>query len=80
MLSQPGGLCFSRAEPRHKQDIVRLLKDMGEVRWVGDSESWRGSSHLGLASEFLLGAGARQFAPTDPPMRLLASDHATSDL
>lgn len=25
------GLCFSRAEPRHKQDIVRLLKDMGEV-------------------------------------------------
>lgn len=32
VLSQPGGLCFSRAEPRHKQDIVRLLKDMGEVR------------------------------------------------
>lgn len=31
VLSQPGGLCFSRAEPRHKQDIVRLLKDMGEV-------------------------------------------------
>ena len=31
MLSQPRGLCFSRAEPRHKQDIVRLLKDMGEV-------------------------------------------------
>lgn len=31
MLSQPGGLCFSRAEPRHKQDIVRLLKEMGEV-------------------------------------------------
>lgn len=30
-LRQPGGLCFSRAEPRHKQDIVRLLKDMGEV-------------------------------------------------
>ena len=31
VLSQPRGLCFSRAEPRHKQDIVRLLKDMGEV-------------------------------------------------
>ncbi|KAL4420219.1 hypothetical protein ABPG77_011043 [Micractinium sp. CCAP 211/92] len=31
VLSQPGGLCFSRAEPRHKQDIVRLLKEMGEV-------------------------------------------------
>jgi magnesium-transporting ATPase (P-type) len=31
MLSQAGGLCFSRAEPRHKQDIVRLLKEMGEV-------------------------------------------------
>lgn len=31
VLSLPGGLCFSRAEPRHKQDIVRLLKDMGEV-------------------------------------------------
>lgn len=26
-----GGRCFSRAEPRHKQDIVRLLKEMGEV-------------------------------------------------
>ena len=31
VLAQNGGLCFSRAEPRHKQDIVRLLKDMGEV-------------------------------------------------
>lgn len=31
VLSQKGGLCFSRAEPRHKQDIVRMLKDMGEV-------------------------------------------------
>jgi Ca2+-transporting ATPase len=27
-----GSSCvFSRAEPKHKQDIVRLLKDMGEV-------------------------------------------------
>jgi hypothetical protein len=31
VLGEPGGLCFSRAEPRHKQDIVRLLKEMGEV-------------------------------------------------
>ncbi|XP_042437757.1 calcium-transporting ATPase, endoplasmic reticulum-type-like [Zingiber officinale] len=31
ILSKPGGLVFSRAEPRHKQDIVRLLKDMGEI-------------------------------------------------
>jgi P-type Ca2+ transporter type 2C len=31
LLAQGGGLCFSRAEPRHKQDIVRLLKEMGEV-------------------------------------------------
>lgn len=31
VLAQGGGLCFSRAEPRHKQDIVRLLKEMGEV-------------------------------------------------
>lgn len=23
--------CFSRAEPRHKQDIVRLLKSLGHV-------------------------------------------------
>ncbi|KAK6142054.1 hypothetical protein DH2020_013883 [Rehmannia glutinosa] len=30
-LNQSGGLLFSRAEPRHKQDIVRLLKDSGEV-------------------------------------------------
>ena len=30
-LQGDGGRCFSRAEPRHKQDIVRLLKEMGEV-------------------------------------------------
>ncbi|CAK8543779.1 unnamed protein product [Lathyrus sativus] len=30
-LRQSGGLLFSRAEPRHKQDIVRLLKEEGEV-------------------------------------------------
>jgi Ca2+-transporting ATPase len=26
-----GGRVFSRAEPKHKQDIVRLLKDQGEI-------------------------------------------------
>ncbi|XP_073269107.1 calcium-transporting ATPase, endoplasmic reticulum-type-like isoform X2 [Primulina huaijiensis] len=31
ILSKPGGKVFSRAEPKHKQDIVRMLKDMGEV-------------------------------------------------
>ncbi|KAL0379362.1 UNVERIFIED_CONTAM: Calcium-transporting ATPase, endoplasmic reticulum-type [Sesamum angustifolium] len=31
ILSKPGGNVFSRAEPRHKQDIVRMLKDMGEI-------------------------------------------------
>lgn len=31
LLQGDGGRCFSRAEPRHKQDIVRLLKEMGEV-------------------------------------------------
>ncbi|KAL6979256.1 Calcium-transporting ATPase 1, endoplasmic reticulum-type, variant 2 [Sarracenia purpurea var. burkii] len=30
-LSQSGGLLFSRAEPRHKQEIVRFLKEDGEV-------------------------------------------------
>ncbi|XP_010462591.1 PREDICTED: calcium-transporting ATPase 1, endoplasmic reticulum-type-like [Camelina sativa] len=30
-LRQTGGLLFSRAEPKHKQEIVRLLKDDGEV-------------------------------------------------
>ncbi|KAL6584364.1 hypothetical protein OROMI_003653 [Orobanche minor] len=30
-LNQSGGFLFSRAEPRHKQEIVRLLKDSGEV-------------------------------------------------
>lgn len=30
-LRETGGLLFSRAEPRHKQEIVRLLKDDGEV-------------------------------------------------
>ncbi|XP_065043485.1 calcium-transporting ATPase 1, endoplasmic reticulum-type-like [Musa acuminata AAA Group] len=31
LLRQNGGLLFSRAEPRHKQEIVRLLKEDGEV-------------------------------------------------
>ncbi|CAI9106605.1 OLC1v1005799C3 [Oldenlandia corymbosa var. corymbosa] len=31
ILSRPGGKIFSRAEPRHKQEIVRMLKDMGEI-------------------------------------------------
>lgn len=30
-LKQPGGLLFSRAEPIHKQEIVKLLKEEGEV-------------------------------------------------
>lgn len=30
-LQQSGGLLFSRAEPGHKQEIVRLLKEDGEV-------------------------------------------------
>ncbi|KAK9193159.1 hypothetical protein WN944_003856 [Citrus x changshan-huyou] len=30
-LRQSSGLLFSRAEPRHKQEIVRLLKEDGEV-------------------------------------------------
>ncbi|KAM7496649.1 hypothetical protein LguiA_021063 [Lonicera macranthoides] len=30
-LSQSGGLLFSRAEPKHKQEIVKLLKEQGEV-------------------------------------------------
>ncbi|CAI5957136.1 unnamed protein product [Closterium sp. NIES-65] len=29
--SVPGGKVFSRAEPRHKQEIVRMLKEQGEV-------------------------------------------------
>ncbi|OEL12831.1 Calcium-transporting ATPase 4, endoplasmic reticulum-type [Dichanthelium oligosanthes] len=31
LLRQLGGLLFSRAEPKHKQEIVRLLKEDGEV-------------------------------------------------
>lgn len=31
VLAGGGGRVFSRAEPRHKQDIVRLLKEQGEV-------------------------------------------------
>ncbi|KAJ8440620.1 hypothetical protein Cgig2_031037 [Carnegiea gigantea] len=31
ILSRTGGKVFSRAEPKHKQEIVRLLKDMGEI-------------------------------------------------
>ncbi|GAB4824336.1 Calcium-transporting ATPase 4, endoplasmic reticulum-type [Ancistrocladus abbreviatus] len=31
LLRQSGGLLFSRAEPKHKQEIVRLLKEGGEV-------------------------------------------------
>ncbi|CAI9778792.1 unnamed protein product [Fraxinus pennsylvanica] len=30
-LKKSEGLLFSRAEPRHKQEIVRLLKELGEV-------------------------------------------------
>ncbi|XP_061370364.1 calcium-transporting ATPase, endoplasmic reticulum-type [Gastrolobium bilobum] len=30
-LLRPGGKVFSRAEPRHKQEIVRLLKEIGEI-------------------------------------------------
>ncbi|KAF7826216.1 calcium-transporting ATPase, endoplasmic reticulum-type [Senna tora] len=31
ILLRPGGKVFSRAEPKHKQEIVRLLKEMGEI-------------------------------------------------
>ncbi|CAK9137217.1 unnamed protein product [Ilex paraguariensis] len=31
ILSKPGGKIFSRAEPRHKQEIVRMLKETGEI-------------------------------------------------
>ncbi|KAK4339425.1 hypothetical protein RND71_040887 [Anisodus tanguticus] len=31
ILSEDGGKVFSRAEPWHKQEIVRILKEMGEV-------------------------------------------------
>ena len=31
LLRHKGGLLFSRAEPKHKQEIVRLLKEDGEV-------------------------------------------------
>lgn len=30
-LSKHGAKVFSRAEPRHKQEIVRMLKEMGEI-------------------------------------------------
>ncbi|KAF5733125.1 calcium-transporting ATPase endoplasmic reticulum-type [Tripterygium wilfordii] len=31
VLAKPGAKVFSRAEPRHKQEIVRMLKDNGEI-------------------------------------------------
>uniref|UniRef100_A0A2P2JA83 P-type Ca(2+) transporter n=2 Tax=Rhizophora mucronata TaxID=61149 RepID=A0A2P2JA83_RHIMU len=31
ILSKPGEKVFSRAEPRHKQEIVRMLKEMDEI-------------------------------------------------
>ena len=31
LLQSPGGVVCSRAEPKHKQDIVRLLKEQGEI-------------------------------------------------
>ena len=31
ILAGSGGRVFSRAEPKHKQDIVRMLRDAGEV-------------------------------------------------
>ena len=39
MAQGEGGRCFSRAEPRHKQDIVRLLKEMGEVSALRNAQS-----------------------------------------
>ena len=39
-VSGAGGRVFSRAEPRHKQDIVRLLKELSEVvAMTGDGVS-----------------------------------------
>lgn len=31
ILKKSKGVVFSRAEPKHKQDIIRLLKELGEV-------------------------------------------------
>jgi Ca2+-transporting ATPase len=31
ILSRSGGNVISRAEPKHKQDIIKLLKDTGEI-------------------------------------------------
>ncbi|KAK4793396.1 hypothetical protein SAY86_023831 [Trapa natans] len=31
ILEKPGELVFSRAEPMHKQEIVRMLKEMGQI-------------------------------------------------
>ncbi|PKI54895.1 hypothetical protein CRG98_024726 [Punica granatum] len=31
ILEKPGGIVFSRAEPKHKQEIVRMLKEMGHI-------------------------------------------------
>ena len=31
LLMKPGGCVFSRAEPKHKQDIVRILKEQSQV-------------------------------------------------
>ena len=31
ILQGKSGLLFSRAEPRHKQEIVRMLKEAGEI-------------------------------------------------
>lgn len=31
ILSSSGGKVFSRAEPTHKQEIVRILKEMGDI-------------------------------------------------
>jgi hypothetical protein len=45
---------FSRAEPKHKQDIVRLLKDMGEVGW----HPLRGTSAGAKLRPWALGAGS----------------------
>lgn len=78
VLSHQGGLCFSRAEPRHKQDIVRLLKDMGEVREAG--VGWERGGCLAVAVNAARawrgGACRRTQAPI--PLPLLAPAHPST--